>query len=440
MSILRIGTRHAAGRHQSFASRLSKAQRRWNSGEDEFEENSGQKGIEEFVGTHILEVGFGIAPPNPGRSWKKGELEKKGYEDLRRIWFQLVKEKNQLRSIELFYQHQEETLGEFPHASRFDRVAVSMRGIKEVIEERHTVATKVAWKEFLKRVQNETYRFPPGPQTSLVYDQKGRVLTLFSKTRLIEDEVEFNSDDENWEKLTDKLSLILNADVTDVNETLTAEGLERQERFAFVKGRLMMLSRNLLPRKDDLANSWRAEKKALIDEGPWQYTITLSNEVDAEKVLQAAKNKEDEVALLEVLNDSATIPLFDQFNDSDHLMLSPEVTIEKRNHDEHYKHIMAREEWVQQGFTRPAPVRPAVFHKNPSGIDPYTKYVSYYLFTFEARHPSDSYRTLIKQNKLNSEKRSSEHNASQAFFEFAGEEKVCNYCYFISCLVFSRTG
>eukprot|EP00756_Hemistasia_phaeocysticola_P067378 Hpha_TRINITY_DN9925_c0_g1::TRINITY_DN9925_c0_g1_i1::g.140487::m.140487 len=341
-------------------------------------DNPGQTGIELFVGDHYLDHGFSKEPPNPGRAWKKEELAVKSYEDLRKIWFLLLIERNQLKSCELFFQHQSETLGDFPHPSRLDRVQVSMMRVREVIEERHKVATKVAWKEFVRRVSQRYYRYPPGPQPPAEYRNPARAVCIYSRTRMVTDEYHSMSKEEMEERLADRFDMVLNAKVVDIKEELTQDGKERRERCEFLTLQLQKVSRNLLPRCDDLVRSWRVERDELREEGPWYYKVFLADEDTAESVINRARRGEDEVMRLDALPTSSP-PSFVEFDDDDHLLVEPEIAALGEPQDElgYYAHILAREEFLIRQFTRPAVARPLPFSKpptdqtNPANFMPY---------------------------------------------------------------------
>eukprot|EP01059_Diplonema_ambulator_P032682 TRINITY_DN6531_c0_g1_i1.p1 TRINITY_DN6531_c0_g1~~TRINITY_DN6531_c0_g1_i1.p1 ORF type:complete len:415 (+),score=115.54 TRINITY_DN6531_c0_g1_i1:48-1292(+) len=370
------------------------AQRRYDTEELE-EENTGQKGIEEFVGQHVIEKGFGSQTPDPGRAWGVEELESKGYEDLRRIWFLCLKERNQLKSLELFYQHQAETFGDFPHPDRLNRVETTMRRLKQVVSDRHTVSTRVAWKEFIRRVGENTYRFPAGPQQPAGYDDATRRIVFYSKTRIIPPAEGYEEhEDETWERLTNRVDMMLNIRPVDVVEELTPEGLERQQRYDFIVSRLKFVSRDLLPFKKDLVEGWRKEKAELQESGPYQYTVTLPTMEDCKRIIQQAEEGLDEVVSFSITRDSAP-PTHMSFNDDEHIQIAHELLPLQPFKDRLYEHVMAREEWLQQARTRPAPARPLPFHTKPEGVDPYARQL-----------------------------RSSEHNVHQVWYEYAGLEKT----------------
>ena len=332
-----------------------------------------QQGIEEFIGSHIISKGFMAEPPNPGRAWGRGELEGKGYEDLRRIWFVLLKERNQLLSIELFYQMQEETLGEFPHATRFDRVATSMRRLKEVMSERHDVASKLAWREFLRRAGEQYYSFPPGPPLPKGYGIKQREINVFTKRRLIDTPTEYEeTEDEAFLRLKDKFELVFNTEVEDVQEALTPEGEERFARAEFIRLRLRAASRNLIPVQRDLMAAWREEREMLKEKGPFVYRIKFDSQETIDSVVARAAAAEDEVMRFDLHTD---VPTEAAFADEDHLYINSTTLPLDPVGSEAYEHILAREDYLQKAATRIAPVAPQPFTSKPRGVDPYTKYV-----------------------------------------------------------------
>eukprot|EP00754_Rhynchopus_humris_P035459 Rhum_TRINITY_DN16989_c0_g1::Rhum_TRINITY_DN16989_c0_g1_i1::g.164966::m.164966 len=380
-------------------------QRRAASADADEEDEAGsptRRGIEEFVGAHVLEHGFTQPPPNPGRSWTSEELQGKSYEDLRRVWFTCLKERNQLMSIELHYQMQEETLGEFPHPDRLDRVAVTMRRVSETLENRHDVANKVAWREFLKRVEGERYTYPPGPAPPAGYRVEERKVVAYSQVRQIDEDEDVataeydEGEDQVFLRLQARFELVLNLPVADVEERLTAEGERRASRLAFVRQRLALVSRNLLPRRDDLVSGWQAEVAALARSGPYEYVVTLRSAEDAEAVLQRAVEEEDEIALFGVAERRAGgadeeveeaevggtgrsvtgglvgAPRHEDFKDDEHLLFEPAALLPKSPRNHLYEHVMAREEWTQRAETRIAPQKPQPFEKPPSAVDPWT--------------------------------------------------------------------
>jgi len=68
-----------------------------------------------------------------GRWWYVDELRLKSNEDLHKLWYVLLKERNRLLTMEEEYRYQHEL---FPSPERIDKVEESMRNIMKVIRER----------------------------------------------------------------------------------------------------------------------------------------------------------------------------------------------------------------------------------------------------------------------------------------------------------------
>ncbi|XP_076249140.1 mitochondrial ribosomal protein L47 [Calliopsis andreniformis] len=69
-----------------------------------------------------------------GRSWRKEELRLKSNEDLHKLWFVLLKERNMLLTMEEAYKKQYEY---FPNPERLDKVEDSMSNLENVVRERN---------------------------------------------------------------------------------------------------------------------------------------------------------------------------------------------------------------------------------------------------------------------------------------------------------------
>ncbi|CAH1394473.1 unnamed protein product [Nezara viridula] len=69
-----------------------------------------------------------------GRSWKKEELRIKSNEDLHKLWYVLLKEKNMLLTMEHEYKQCYES---FPSPERIDKVKESMFNLEDVVRERN---------------------------------------------------------------------------------------------------------------------------------------------------------------------------------------------------------------------------------------------------------------------------------------------------------------
>jgi len=68
-----------------------------------------------------------------GSSWSKSLLRKKSIEDLHKLWFVLLKERNMLNTLEYYCIDEDEPM---PGPDRLEKVAESMSNLRDVIEER----------------------------------------------------------------------------------------------------------------------------------------------------------------------------------------------------------------------------------------------------------------------------------------------------------------
>ncbi|CAJ0578088.1 unnamed protein product, partial [Mesorhabditis spiculigera] len=70
----------------------------------------------------------------PGRAWSSDELRRKSNEDLHKLWYICLKERNMLLTMQKSYQNYAKA---FPNPERLDNVATTMKGIEEVVHERN---------------------------------------------------------------------------------------------------------------------------------------------------------------------------------------------------------------------------------------------------------------------------------------------------------------
>ncbi|XP_076642632.1 mitochondrial ribosomal protein L47 [Halictus rubicundus] len=80
------------------------------------------------------EKNWGKPQVQVGRSWRKDELRLKSNEDLHKLWFVLLKERNMLLTMEEVYKKQYEY---FPNPERIDKVEESMSNLESVVRERN---------------------------------------------------------------------------------------------------------------------------------------------------------------------------------------------------------------------------------------------------------------------------------------------------------------
>jgi len=69
-----------------------------------------------------------------GRQWKIDELRLKSNQDLHKLWFVLLKERNMLMTMEEAYK---EAVEKFPNPERLDKVEESMENLESVVRERN---------------------------------------------------------------------------------------------------------------------------------------------------------------------------------------------------------------------------------------------------------------------------------------------------------------
>ena len=92
-------------------------------------------GMEEFFAAPLPE---GKAPQRAGRSWLASELRLKSFEDLHRLWFVCLKERNYLLTERLYFRQMMQAQ---PEAERLRKVKKTMGAIKVVIGERARART-----------------------------------------------------------------------------------------------------------------------------------------------------------------------------------------------------------------------------------------------------------------------------------------------------------
>ncbi|XP_063890063.1 large ribosomal subunit protein uL29m-like [Scylla paramamosain] len=93
--------------------------------------SSSHRGLMEFFDN---EKNWGETEVKVGRSWRIEELRIKSNEDLHKLWFVLLKEKNMLLTME---HACEEEYQVFPNPERIDKVEESMKNLEDVVKERN---------------------------------------------------------------------------------------------------------------------------------------------------------------------------------------------------------------------------------------------------------------------------------------------------------------
>ncbi|RPA98164.1 MRP-L47-domain-containing protein [Choiromyces venosus 120613-1] len=80
-----------------------------------------------------------------GRPWTAAELRRKSWEDLQKLWWVCVKERNIMETQKIERQRLKPGYGEFESNTRYGQIRVTQRAIKHVLTERY-----YAWQEAQK--------------------------------------------------------------------------------------------------------------------------------------------------------------------------------------------------------------------------------------------------------------------------------------------------
>ena len=105
------------------------------------------RGLEELV-----EPARGEGAASAGRAWRAAELRGKSFEDLHKLWFVLLKERNHVKSLRAAARAAGE--GDILNPHRLTKLRRSMARIKLVLSERaHAAPDAAAREELLARVR-----------------------------------------------------------------------------------------------------------------------------------------------------------------------------------------------------------------------------------------------------------------------------------------------
>lgn len=89
-----------------------------------------------------------------GRPWKKDELRLKSNQDLHKLWYVLLKERNMVMTMEEEYKRQCEL---FPNPERLEKVEESMENLLDVVAERDIAYSKLETGESCEPGQRWAY-------------------------------------------------------------------------------------------------------------------------------------------------------------------------------------------------------------------------------------------------------------------------------------------
>ncbi|GBG79793.1 hypothetical protein CBR_g30055 [Chara braunii] len=108
------------------------------------------RGLEEFFegGSKVAKEGSEAV----GRSWSAAELRLKSFDDLHKLWYVLLKEKNMLYSQKMMFRS---TGHRMPNGERIPSVRRSMCRIKHVLTERALAETDLVKRQAAMRIIND---------------------------------------------------------------------------------------------------------------------------------------------------------------------------------------------------------------------------------------------------------------------------------------------
>lgn len=115
---------------------------------------SNRESIQQFI-DHTLYNGKPLE--ETGRAWDLNELRRKSFDDLHRLYFVIIKERNMLQTAKAFYKFYGKM---FEHNERILNCKKSMQRIKQVIKEREELAREMAWEEFVQKRDSGKYVWP----------------------------------------------------------------------------------------------------------------------------------------------------------------------------------------------------------------------------------------------------------------------------------------
>ncbi|KAK0643498.1 mitochondrial 39-S ribosomal protein L47 (MRP-L47)-domain-containing protein [Cercophora newfieldiana] len=130
-------------------------------------------GLWEFFASREAAVSPPAEDAKHGRGWMVEELRGKSWEDLHKLWWVCVKERNRISTASYDRNRNSLGFGDAEARARDNEVKVTMRGIKHVLTER-----QYAWEDAVKLAEND-------PEIDLSGDGP-----VFTPSEFLEEEVE----------------------------------------------------------------------------------------------------------------------------------------------------------------------------------------------------------------------------------------------------------
>lgn len=178
-----------------------------------------------------------------GRSWLKDELRMKSNEDLHKLWFVLLREKNSLLTMQEAYKDEFEF---FPNEERIDKVEESMENLEEIVRERNRAYWELEIGESGER------------------ERQMREGLLGFPVAYVEEEhhIPYEVNDEYREKLKREYGTNRGKDITDFLQRAGEQHLKKKSREKHLQMRKCL---NVLKRYPHVEDRVLAEKFPLVD-------------------------------------------------------------------------------------------------------------------------------------------------------------------------------
>ncbi|CAH8505844.1 unnamed protein product [Heterobilharzia americana] len=143
-------------------------------------------GLSEFFDDR---ANWGEITVHSGRPWRKEELRLKSNDDLHKLWYILLKERNMLMTME---EEHSRCLERMPNSERFEKVEESMENLMMVVEERNRAEDELERGEWI------------GPKVVEKVDPLGRAVATLTSEHFSPKVIKSNaeSDEGMWSEKT----------------------------------------------------------------------------------------------------------------------------------------------------------------------------------------------------------------------------------------------